>query len=1790
MIYTREKNKLKAIKFCNEYYDLRKISFLYLNKQDIIQKIYKYDVKKQDFKGVGDRGIPPAKQKIEYETNKFCHFLDNIIKNNGKINTQYFYAKNKNFGRFYSQGNSIQNICGKIRNFLLEKNRLVDIDIVNCACSILICFIQIFPQLKNKCPILHKYVKNRQKIIDEVYHGDKDTCKNFINPNIYCDGEDKKRYLPDKNNIFENKFIQEIELIQDFFINFQDELPENNYMDSSRFYEIKNNILNHEKENIKGKLVNAIVTEIENNILHDVTEFYQLKTGLNIYALMYDGFITQEYHDKDEILKQMNSFIQNNYPYITFIYKPIQNDKTIINMPNDFKYDIHQIQKLVKMNFYNKPVYYKDLFQDKDNNIPVNLFNISFDYTYKNKTTKKYFSFQNIEQLQQKLINNNTYIFYQVITNDIRKLYFEFDFQPDIDLQRFLNIFINHINYELSTKINIKDIILFINHDFTQKGIHNLMITIPKYTIHYKQLKQLVKIMIHKYPECEYLNDNIYNKNYNLQLPNFVDIIENKFNYIPYEPDNELYNLNNYLIGYYYHNQILNYQISFDDYIHSIQDNNKEKVYTDTKQVIHNYINTLGDTEFFNKKNKQDWIITTRIIKKYNLYDFDKWNQFSIEYTKDKNLYNIDKNKTFYDTIDVNQVKSGYHLLIKILNKYLPYNLVFNESILTDRFFQFVKLHFNEIDIDYLKQNIKNNQNIYYLDINNNLFTFDSKRGFVSYKNKIVNYHYQDIINDYIQEDTIQYNKQVNQIEDTNETIQQFINTDKQNLFISSKWSTGKTHHIIQKLIEHYQSGIVLITESNTLNTKLKTDFQKFHFKSHQDNTKEELENNNTINVVSSIQSINKISKFNPKIIILDEYESVMNAFGNDITFNSAYTTSFKSFQILKSLINQSNKVIYLDADISKSKMDLIQQIDNKPIYSIKNTQNPFSQYQFFIHLDKNKMFQKILDNINNNQKIACGFGINQDAIILYNQIKQEYPNKNILLINSYGISIRSGFEEYTNRNIDEDGNNFKMEFISNLEDNIIKYNIDCWIYTPSIKTGISFNQEYFDNTFCYCTSNSIVSQEFLQMVFRVRRNKLKQINLSLSYYTHIKNNYDINTIYQQNKDFNQLNNDNNTRVDNLNNIIIQNLDDNFSLLQAINKKNEKDSFCSFNQQFIKLLKIHNLNFQFVFDEDYQSNLKDLLFNTKQNLMNNEILEFIETPLISIQEYKRIKDNLNTCSPNELLQYKKFHFFKILFNVNLEDIHNQIKNKIYSIDDLQETIQKQTDEYEKQLYIQYEINQDDEEEFNDYDITILKFIKQYKDKYYQQLTNEYLDKINKYEDELFRQMIFYDLNNNIEFIKKYYFKNKINNVKQIRKTHNYINNYKQKTNKKEINVININSNDKDRDIYKHYVLHRLFQVMNITIDGNNQLYTNRSLKELFILNKSFVDKELVNYVKYILNQEIKTLDITNKNNFKLIYKIINELLSMIDFKLKYRYNNHTTKDTDKLILIKGNNHIKYDKQIQLDNNGIFDKLKIVTQYKLKQDLIQIPLINEEDYEKIQKKTKYTKMDNLKMLKYLLNQEYMINITKKTIKPTDNFIGDNLDIISENEYNQLKNKDNLSETEKSKMNRYELNHYYYKIELENNNKQLEEINSIDVIPYDNVFKYQDYQSLEMLPSGSYKNKYIVNEIEVKEHSQSKTKCNYHYNLTTKNKIRLYKIKDNIYRPYNPKIKIYETHYEDISLFKEEIENNNLVDIKIPEILQKLNNELNSMKHLLYTPKYIINNNIQQLNLESCLIDD
>ena len=109
------KNKDKIL---YEYYDIKKLSYLYTNLDKFNIKLYPKCETDED------------KKK---EESKLINFLEHILINNGKVEVHYKLTEGRRNGT-----NSIQGISGLVRNFLLENQGLVDIYIENAICRIII--------------------------------------------------------------------------------------------------------------------------------------------------------------------------------------------------------------------------------------------------------------------------------------------------------------------------------------------------------------------------------------------------------------------------------------------------------------------------------------------------------------------------------------------------------------------------------------------------------------------------------------------------------------------------------------------------------------------------------------------------------------------------------------------------------------------------------------------------------------------------------------------------------------------------------------------------------------------------------------------------------------------------------------------------------------------------------------------------------------------------------------------------------------------------------------------------------------------------------------------------------------------------------------------------------------------------------------------------------------------------------------------------------------------------------------------------------------------------------------------------------------------------------------------------------------------------------------------------------------------------------------------------------------------------------------------------------------------
>ncbi len=360
-----------------EKYNLRKISFLYKNINQFAPKLY---TKCKNY------------EELTQEKYKLKRFLEYVAYHDGVINVSYNTEKD---GRLFGSPYTIQNIAGTVRNFLLEGEGVVDIDIVNSISAVL---LSLCNKYDLECNTLEEYYTDRQTIIDTYYKGDKDKCKDFVNSSFF-----KNWDWINTNNEFELNLKKDIKTIQNFVIKHEDftKYKEKAYETCER----------DGTDNLRGRTLNYRYVDMECGILKEAMEFYKKYTHKDIRTPMFDGFIAEEY--KPFKLSRLNHLIGDIINAdIQFIYKPIKQD--IITMPNDFQYDIRLIKAEYLLNLFKKN---SINYQDQDDCHFANIIMLLYkqDFIFQDKTLYLYY--------EEKWYVNNDYLCKNYIQDKIINIY-----------------------------------------------------------------------------------------------------------------------------------------------------------------------------------------------------------------------------------------------------------------------------------------------------------------------------------------------------------------------------------------------------------------------------------------------------------------------------------------------------------------------------------------------------------------------------------------------------------------------------------------------------------------------------------------------------------------------------------------------------------------------------------------------------------------------------------------------------------------------------------------------------------------------------------------------------------------------------------------------------------------------------------------------------------------------------------------------------------------------------------------------------------------------------------------------------------------------------------------------------------------------------------------------------------------------------------------------------------------------------------------------------------------------
>ena len=239
------------------------------------------------------------KVKNQYQMMK--RYTKKQIKNNYNFQIGGYAINNKEYGRQYVIGDSLQTLNSKIRGALVH-GIMYDYDIIACHHCIL---TEICKDNNISCSNLCSYIDNREDKLNDIcieYEIERDEAKNYF-----------IKILFDESYIYK---INKKRIKNDFFLTLQKEIKDI----QNKFYDLYpekvTNIKKKGNKNIKGRLLSYVLASKENEILEYIIN--KFKCNVKIF----DGFLSTIHHDVNEI----NKYCNEQYKYIKWAEKDLNTD------------------------------------------------------------------------------------------------------------------------------------------------------------------------------------------------------------------------------------------------------------------------------------------------------------------------------------------------------------------------------------------------------------------------------------------------------------------------------------------------------------------------------------------------------------------------------------------------------------------------------------------------------------------------------------------------------------------------------------------------------------------------------------------------------------------------------------------------------------------------------------------------------------------------------------------------------------------------------------------------------------------------------------------------------------------------------------------------------------------------------------------------------------------------------------------------------------------------------------------------------------------------------------------------------------------------------------------------------------------------------------------------------------------------------------------------------------------------------------------------------------------------
>jgi phage/plasmid primase-like uncharacterized protein len=287
------------------------------------------------------------------------------------------------------------------------------------------------------------------------------------------------------------------------------------------------------------------------------------------------------------------------------------------------------------------------------------------------------------------------------------------------------------------------------------------------------------------------------------------------------------------------------------------------------------------------------------------------------------------------------------------------------------------------------------------------------------------------------------------------------------NAVIKSGYGTGKTSVFAKKMVEKAKTQgrtILFLTHrkilSRDISAKLGLDLYMDYSKKpgvYEGKGLVLCVNSINNNVFSSIVSGSE----NP-LIVIDEVDQFY-----DHLWQGPVTERVNVVETLRGLMSKG-QVLAMSNDISNDLVLFLEDMAAKPFLRFENTSQKWKGQKMYLRYGEDVLKKELLEKIAAGKKVFVPCDSKNKVIALSKDILAKFPDKKVLTIHN-----------------DNSGERRQSQFMASPNEESKKY--DVVIASPSLNSGVSFENGHFDKCFAFFPNHHMTYKETAQAVRRVR-------------------------------------------------------------------------------------------------------------------------------------------------------------------------------------------------------------------------------------------------------------------------------------------------------------------------------------------------------------------------------------------------------------------------------------------------------------------------------------------------------------------------------------------------------------------------------------------------------------------------------------------------------------------------------------------------------------------------------